>query len=84
MLFPFPALCLKNILDQARVYRIQPGERFIDHDQIRFMDKGGDYLCFLLHSFGELLDSFVTMVVQIQPLQPGVDSGTSAFFPYPF
>ncbi len=59
-----------DVFDQPRVDRIEPGERFVDHDQIRLVQQRGDDLRFLLHALAEFLNLLVAVIVQIEPLQP--------------
>ena len=78
------ALLLDHLLDQPRVDRVQPGEGFVHDDQVRFVGQRGDDLGFLLHATAEFLDFFLTVVVQVEPLQVYSDSLAGGAFAHSF
>ncbi len=68
--FACPALFLENLLDQARVHRVEAGEGLVHDNQLRIVQKRGDELGLLLHPLAQLLHLLRAVLPQIEPLQP--------------
>jgi len=64
------ALLLDDVLDQARVDRVEPGEGLVHDDEVGLVHESRDNLRLLLHALAEVLHLLVAVVVQVEPLQP--------------
>ena len=62
-----------RVLQRLRVHRVQPGKRFVENEQGRLRDDGGDELDFLRHAFGERFDLAIGPLPQTEPREPLVD-----------
>jgi len=65
------ALFLEQVLNQLRIHRVQSAEGFVDDDDLRIVDKGGNQLSFLLHPFAQLFDLILTELYQFELFQVG-------------
>ena len=59
-----------DVLDHPGVDGIQAREGFVQNENGRAMEDGGDELNFLLHAFGKVVDFLVDPLAQLQPFEP--------------
>ena len=55
---------------QFGIYGVESAERFVEDQQLRFVDDGDDELYFLLHSFGQLFEFLVPPRHDIEFFEP--------------
>ena len=56
-------LLANDLFHQARVDRVEARERFVDHDQVGFVQQGGNHLRFLLHPLAKFLHLLEAVIV---------------------
>ena len=70
---------LKDRLPQdLHVDRVQPAEGFVQDQQLRLRDDGGDELNLLRHAFRQSVNPLVSPAGRIEPVQPIVDGLTTS------
>ena len=82
--FPLVAERFHRIFEQFHIYRIKAAERFVQNEDLRVVNDGGDKLDFLLIALRQFLDFLAVIFGNTESLQPILQAAVGFFAAHAF